>query len=199
MLLVTAREWNLSQGELKAQSPTAYVRTTRNPMPPNRGTILCMRVSSIASLDSLSFLTKSSFFISQTVAISATDFPLPVFLLALAALTPSGLLSTSTKPSLVEVWEFISTFFLFETPPAVGVVLERIGSRRTGTEANRCGLSFGGGSGDQTTPEATTSPREIKRSPTPVKERRRRVGFRFEEMDLEIKGSSSPSPSPSSF
>ena len=78
-------------------------------------------------------------------------------------------------------------------------VLERIGSRRIGTEANRCGLSFGGGSGDQTTTEAATSPTEIKRSPTPVKERRRKVGFRFEEMDLEIKASPSPSPSPSSF
>ena len=83
-------------------------------------------------------------------------------------------------------------------------VLERIDSRRIGTEANRCGLSFGGGSGDQTTTEAATSPTkaatsptEIKKFPTPVKKRRRRVGFQFEEIDLEIKAS--PSLSPSNF
>ncbi|KAF3546533.1 hypothetical protein DY000_02003744 [Brassica cretica] len=41
------------------------------------------------------------------------------------------------------------------------MVLGRIASRCFGTEANRCGLSFGEGSGDQTTPEAATSPAKI--------------------------------------
>ena len=38
------------------------------------------------------------------------------------------------------------------------MVLGRIASRRFGTEANRCGLGFGEGSGDETTPESATSP-----------------------------------------